>query len=113
MFKISQSESYSWPVIVELPISGGRTDKQNFDAVFKRLPQSRIKEIGEQIKSEEITDEQLIREIVLGWSGIVGDDGKEVPFSDGALTKLIDIPLVARSLIASWYASISGAKIKN
>ena len=40
-FVLKQSDTYKWPVTVEIPIDGGRFDKQTFDAEFKRLPQER------------------------------------------------------------------------
>ena len=36
MFKIVQNPTYTWPVTLELPADGGKTEKATFDAEFKR-----------------------------------------------------------------------------
>lgn len=112
MFKITQATTYTWPVQVELPIDGGRTEKANFDAEFKRLTQSRIDEIRGMIEREEIRDVDLVRETLVGWSGVVDGDGP-VPFSSQALDQLLDIPTVASSIVLALFQSLTGAKRKN
>lgn len=114
MFVISQSDSYSWPVAVEFPVAGGKFKKETFDVDFKRLPQSRIKEIGGLIKRGEINDGEFCREIVLGWKGVVDDKGEELPFSEGARDRLLDVPLVAEAVVQAFLESMGGgAKRKN
>jgi hypothetical protein len=110
VFKISQSQSYTWPVEVQVAASGGRFDKHTFDAEFKRLPQSRI----EAIMSGEIdNDKVLAREVVVGWKGIISADGQEVPFSASALDDVLESAGVAASITRAWFASFAGAKAKN
>lgn len=113
MFVLSQSSSYTWPVEVLLPESGGRQKKETFDAEFKRLPYSRIREIRDQIQKEEISDLDLSREILVGWKGIHDERGDEIPFSEGMKEKLLDVQLVASAVVMAWFKSISGAKTKN
>lgn len=113
MFVLSQSQSYSWPVTVELPSSGGKFEKSTFDAEFKRLSQSRIKEIQKQISTDEISDADFCKEVLVGWKGIHDDNGKEIPFSEGARDRLIDVALVAGSICKAFFISLAGAKTKN
>jgi hypothetical protein len=112
MFKLSQSDTYNWPVTVEVPADGGRTEKSTFDAEFKRLTQSRIEEIRKLIEREEIRDVDLVREVMVGWSSVVDQNG-EVPFSAQALDQLLEVPMVAGSIVLALFASLSGAKRKN
>lgn len=112
MFKLVQATTYSWPVSVELPVDGGRTEKASFDAEFKRLTQSRIEEIRGLIERDEIRDVDLVREVLVGWSGVVDADGP-VPFSAQALNQLLDIPTVASSIVYALFQSLTGAKRKN
>lgn len=113
MFVLSQSESYSWPVAVEFPVDGGRFDKQTFDAQFKRLPQDRIRQIWEQIQANEIDDDGLCHEILVGWTGIQDAKGAEVPYSEKARGVLLRVPLVAAAIVSAWLDSLSKAKRKN
>lgn len=111
-FVLSQSSTYTWPVAVEFPVDGGKTEKQTFDAEFKRLPQSRIREIAQAIDAGEVTDYDIALEVVVGWSGVT-DGSSEIPFSDKALKQLLDVPLVATSIVVAFFNSMSGAKRKN
>lgn len=112
MFKLIQPTSYTWPVTVELPVDGGRTEKATFDAEFKRLSQSRLEEIRGQIERNEIRDVDLVREVMVGWSGVT-DGANPVPYSEAARDQLLDIPMVAASIVMSLFQSIAGAKRKN
>jgi len=124
-FVLKQSASYSWPVSVKLPADGGKFEKQTFDAEFKRLPQARINEIQAEvqarIKAAEnnelleggITDQSIAAEILVGWSGIVDDEGDEIAFTNANRDQLLDVPTVAAAVILSYFDSIAGNKAKN
>ncbi len=111
MFKLAQSDSYSWPVKISIPADGGKYLEQSFDAVFKRVPQSKIKEM---LESETMTDIDFCKEVLVGWKGITGDNQADVPFSDEARDKLLDVPAVATATVEAYIHSIKGAaKRKN
>ena len=124
-FVLSQSQSYSWPVVLRLPADGGKREKASFDAVFKRLPQSRINEIQvlvqQRMKAAEkgedldngVTDQSIADEILVGWSGVVDGDGDEVSFSEAAKAQLLDVPMVAGALIGAYFESLVEQKRKN
>lgn len=112
-FVLSQSESYTWPVVVEFPIDGGRFDKQTFDAQFKRLTQGRIREIWEQIQGGDLNDDDLCQEVLTGWNGIQDGKGEPVPYSEKAKADLLGVPLVASALVTAWLDSLSKGKRKN
>ncbi len=112
MFKIVQNPTYTWPVTVELPADGGKTEKATFDAEFKRLTQSRVEEIRLAVERGEMRDADLAREAMVGWSGVVNDDGP-VPYSEKARDQLLDIPMVATAIVMALLGSLSGARRKN
>lgn len=124
-FVLKQSSSYVWPVTVKLPISGGKFEKQTFDAEFKRLPQARINkiqiEVQARIKSSErneatddsISDQTIAEELLIGWSGVLDEDGDEVPFSESMKQQLLDIPTMATAIIVAYFDSLTGTKTKN
>ena len=113
MFVISQKSTYTWPVQVEFPTDGGKTERQTFDAEFKRMTQTRINEIRGQIERNEITDTELAREVLSGWAGVNDGGGDVVPFSEHARDQLLDIPLVAAAVVLAWLGSLTGVKRKN
>lgn len=118
-FVLKQKDTFEWPVALLLPGDGGRREKSTFDAEFKRLPQSRLNELAKQAKAaekgedDEFNAQVIARELVVGWSGIVDDAGKEVPFSTGALEQLLDVPSVAGQIVKAFYESYEDAKRKN
>ncbi len=112
-FVLKQSDTYSWPVTFDVPVDGGRHERQTFDGEFKRLPQSRIREIGQQIEAGEVTDAAIAAEVLVGWSGVTDDQGKDVPFSQKALDQMLDIPMLATSVVMAYFNSLQGAKRKN
>ena len=106
-FVLKQSATYTWPITVIIPMDGGRRDKHTFDGEFRRLPQSRINEIiklaraaerGRLNDDEELLDQDAAKEILAGWSGVVDDDAKEIPYSENALAQLLDMVLVLLQL---------------
>jgi len=113
MFIIKKSESYIWPVVVKFPMSGGRHAEERFDAEFKRVTNSRIREIQKQIEKEEISDIDLAKEILVGWKGVHDDEKNEMPFSIENKEQLLDVALVAGAIVTAFFESITGAKRKN
>lgn len=121
-FVLKQSATYKWPVPLVIPVDGGRKEKHTFDGEFRRLPQSRINEIiklaramelGRVDDEEALDDKEAAREILAGWSGVTDDEGKDIPFSDTALSQLLEIPTVAGQIIRAWFNSMELAKTKN
>jgi hypothetical protein len=118
-FVLKQSATYKWPVPLVIPADGGRKEKHSFDGEFRRLAQSRINEIiklaramelGRAGDDEELDDKAAAKEILAGWSGVMDDDGKEIPFSDSALSQLLEIPTVGAQIIRAWFNSMELAK---
>jgi len=124
-FVLKQSASYKWPVTCRLPIDGGRFEKQTFEAEFKRLPQARINEIRVEVQrmakatersealEESITDQSIAHEVLIGWSGVLDDDGDEVAFSASTCEQLLNVPMVAAAVIEAYFDSVTGNKTKN
>lgn len=94
-------------------------EKQTFDAQFKRLPQTRINEIQDQVRAKqsdptvEITDQSVADEVLVGWANVLDEDGEEVPFTAKAKDELLDIPAVASGIVVAYFESVTGNKAKN
>ena len=109
----SQTPTFRWPVVVEFPVDGGKFDRETFDAEFKRVPQDQLREIGEQLDSGAITDLELLDRVLVSWSGIFDESGDEVPHSQSARDRLLNVPLVAGSIVKAWLESLNNGKRKN
>jgi hypothetical protein len=112
-FILKRDDRFSWPVSFDVPIDGGKFKRETFDAEFRRLSQSRLDEIRELSRTEGVTDPEVAREVLVGWSGIKDDDGEDVPFSESALEQLLDVPMLATAIVAKYFESLQGAKAKN
>jgi len=124
-FVLKQSATYSWPVSFRVPTDGGKYDKQSFDAEFKRLPQSRINEIQTEVQARvraaakdevfesEISDISIAEEVLAGWAGIVDTDGDEIPYGEASKSQLLNVPMMAGSIIEAYFESVAGKKTKN
>ncbi len=110
MFKIALTETYEHPVIIEIP---GDKKRHEFTGTFRRFSQSQLNDMREQITNSSLDDAQFCREVLVGWKGVRDEDGAEIEFSNSNLDKLLDIYPVANSIVAAFYNSISGAKLKN
>lgn len=118
---LKDSDSYTWPIVYRQPVSGGRREKQEFEAEFKRLPQSRInaiqdlaqKVIDKDPEAAEISDVSIADEVLVGWDGIVDSDGEVIPYSKGTKAQLLDLPMMAGTLIEAYFTSLVEEKRKN
>lgn len=112
-FVITQSDAYFWPVTIEIPIDGGRYEKHTFDAQFKRLTQSRIEGLTDNVFAQNIKDRDVLAEVMTGWKGVNDNNGDEFIWSEKNRDIMLDIPMVAATIVKAWLASLSGARQKN
>jgi len=91
-FVLKQDDRFTWPISFDVPVDGGRHQRQTFDGEFVRLSQSRLRELGEAIQTEEASDQDIAREV---------------------LERLLDIPMLATAIVTTYFKSLQGAKAKN
>ncbi len=109
MFQIASKNTCKWPVTVLVPQDGGKRGKQTFTAEFALLAPERER----MLKNGDIADEDFLREVLVGWSGVADADAADLPFSDEAHDKLIAIPYVRAALIEAYFDFVAGGRRKN
>lgn len=127
-FVLNQTVTYSWPISYDMPIDGGRFRRETFEVVFKRLPQSRVEQILAAEQELRVAAETgvgdlksllpVVRahaaEMIVGWSGIKDvDGGDDLPFTQSALEQLLEVPMMASSILQAYGDSLQKAKVKN
>jgi hypothetical protein len=127
-FILDQANSYSWPVEFDLPGNGGRRVRQSFDAEFRKIDQADVEEIIAGVRRRESLQENgqevpeelegfdpvtIARDLMVGWSGIKGADGEDVPFTDATVMRVLRTPTVAVMIVRAWVDSLAGKKSKN
>lgn len=113
MFRLDASDTYWYPVTVEIPVDGGKFAKSTFDAQLKRLARTEVMEIMRRIRDGETTDAEVACAVLVGWRGVCDRDGNEIPFSEGARDQLLDVHPVCPSVIQAWAESLRGGKKGN
>lgn len=62
-----------------------------FKARFRRYRFTEAQELLRRSRDGELTDDQLIRQVLIDWREMPGADGEEVPFSQEALDEALEI----------------------
>ena len=74
-FTLKKTNSVKWPVSVQKATDGVKFKKHTFTAIFKELGRDEFNKLVEE------GDEALGDAILLGWEGINGEDGEDLPFN--------------------------------
>lgn len=123
-FILEQSPTFSYPLVIREVQDGGRIRTHHFEAIYHRLPQSRMEAVQlqyQQLKAaaaqdrpvEEIPTREIAAEILAGWKGITAADGTEIEYSTTTRDQLLEVPLVAETLVASYFEAFDKARAKN
>ena len=77
------------------------------DAVFRRVTRPEMQQLADR------GDEQLVRGVLIGWSGILDGQGEEIPFSEAARDELMLDQSFLRAVIEAFYLGVNGGKAGN
>lgn len=114
MLKIGQQDSFWYPVTVEFVKDGGRRQNYTFQAKFKRLDRDRFVEITDQAANRELKDDELMRDVLLDWKDIDGEDDAPLPFNDETRETLMKLWPVLPAMVQAFFDSHTpGAARKN
>lgn len=100
MFTLDQSETFDWPVKVQVPENGTHVE-HTFTARFRRLDQATIDDLLDR------GDATFLRDALVGWDGVQEND-QDLPFSEEALSRMVNIPEVRIALIAAFFEARRG-----
>ena len=124
MFILEQSPTFTWPITIREVTDGGRHRTHQFEAVFRRLPQSRMEEVQlqyQQMKAaavhdreiDQIPTREIAAEILAGWNGISNPDGTPVEYDEAAKAQLLEVATVADVLVSTFFEAHDKARAKN
>lgn len=108
--RLALSNTYSWPVSVEIPVDG-RLQKETFNGEFLRVSTTRFEQMLEALRQGELNDRQIAEEVLVGWSGISDEQGQPVPFSTGQRTQLLEVPGILRGVVSAFIDSTTGKAV--
>ncbi|HEC91270.1 MAG TPA: hypothetical protein ENI55_06350 [Alphaproteobacteria bacterium] len=107
MFVLKECDgNFTWPVEIRVPADGGHR-KHEIKVTFKMIDQDRIDGL---LASADV---DLLREVVVGWSGVQDEDGNEIAFSDDVLGRIIKKAFVRTAMAREYIRGINGLDRKN
>lgn len=127
MFKLAKQREVLWPVTIEVPDDGGSgvVTPVQIKVRYKLLSRTEMRESIELARkqadgaapmSEEAVraDDAWFAARVTGWEDVVdADSGAAIAFSGEALAAMMDVPYVAKALVAGLWEASRGAAAKN
>ena len=108
-FKLAQKPTYSTLVTVMVANDKGGFDKSTFTAEFKRLSADEL----QALREEGLTNEAVVRRVMVGWKLKDADTNEDVPFTDENLTAALQITPTAYCTAQAFWECASGARTKN
>lgn len=117
MFKISTSPTYVAPVKFSVLNEAGKKVHQSFDAVFRRVSSTELEDMRRRATLEDVAermgDRDVVNSVLVGWKGVLDEDGNEMPFTPENMNAVLDVHPLPQMISASFFASISLAALKN
>lgn len=123
-FVLEQTPTFRWPITIREVQDGGRVRTHQFEAIYRRLPQSRMEAVQLQYQAmkaaasrdqpiEEIPTRAIADEILEGWEGITNPDGSAVEVSPQTKAQLLEVATVADALVTTFFEAHDKARVKN
>jgi hypothetical protein len=108
-FKLTQSPTYKTTVTVNVPNGSGGFDKSTFVAEFKRKTTAELADL----RSLNLTNDELVRKVLVGWEMTDEDTGEAVPFNKDTLGAVLAIAPTPLATTLAYWESVNGARSKN
>ena len=123
-FILEQSPTFRWPIVIREVQDGGRVRTHQFEAIYRRLPQSRMEAVQLQYQAmkaavsrneplDEIPTRAIADEILEGWEGITNPDGSPVEVTPDTRRQLLEVASVADALVVTFFEAHEKARAKN
>jgi hypothetical protein len=114
-FKLTRSESYLWPVQFRIPMDGGKFEKIEFKARFRRFSQEELEALMKEVVDNGVSDRAFATRVVCGWDGVTdGPLNEPVEFSEGALDDALNgVALLATAIVKAFQDSLEKAQSGN
>lgn len=108
-FKRTQKPKFTTTVTVNVPNDKGGFDKNTFTAEFRRVTTAELAEM----RASSLTNEEVVRRVLVGWDMKDEDTGEAVPFSDLEMEATLLIAPSPLAIAVAFWESVNGARSKN
>lgn len=108
-FKRTLNPTFTAKVTVNIPNDTGGFDKSTFMAKFKRCSADEL----QTLRESGLTNEELVRKVLVGWEMKDEDTGEDVPFSKAEMEAALQIAPTPLATALAFFESVNGARSKN
>ncbi|MEN2980261.1 hypothetical protein P7L78_26420 [Tistrella bauzanensis] len=123
MLKINVSvrPEFKAPIRVEMPNDKGKTDTHTFVATYRMIEDQDLDRLITAAKDMDEAgpafaapgDKDVLRQVLVDWTGIIDQDNQPVPFSSDVLDYLMSIVPYRRAMMQAFLDALPGARRKN
>lgn len=107
MYTVMNNPTVWWPVVIKVPIDGGKTSDHEVSLQFEILEEDEYNEIA--TKGEK----SILKRVIKGWKHIDDIDGKAMKFTVENLDILLKKSFVHRSFVIGYLNAAIGEVVKN
>lgn len=107
MFTLMNNPVVWWPVVISVPIDGGKVSTHEVSLQLEILAED---EYDQCVKNG---DKAVLERVIKDWKHIDDIDGKPLKFSDDNVKLLLKKTFVQRSFILGYFNAAIGATAKN
>lgn len=111
-FTLELSDTYFTPVSLRVPVEAVQKTF-SFEVELRRLSTSQHDQLLKRAMDEQMTDAQVARALVVGWREVRGADGAELPFSEAAFSRLLEVQGAGTAICDAYLGSVKQAAEKN
>lgn len=114
MFRLGQSNQFSYPVHVEVVGDAGVRKTHTFTAVFKRVDREEFEDMVEKVRAGELKDRDVVDRVLVDWKDVQDADGNDLPFDEAGKVALYSVlPVVPAIASAFLEANTPKGRAKN
>lgn len=107
-FRLAVSETFKAKVRVSMKNDKGQFHRSDFMAEFKRYSTDELEDMQKQM-----TNRQVVEDALVGWEGVLAEDGSRIDFDETNKAIMIQIPQALHGLIEAFWTSVFEARQKN
>lgn len=107
MFKVIEKKSVKWPVTVQVPVDGGRTQSHYFEVEVRLMKQD---EIDAQLSPAQggAGDIEFLCGAVLNWEGVADEAGQPIPCTDDEKRRIFAVPYLRKGVMDAFFEANTG-----
>lgn len=106
MFKLANKNLVWWPVTIDVPVDGGKTQPFEIEVLFDLMTKAAAREAasGEQVAA-------VVAPRVIDWRNVADDSGTPLPCTSANVAAMFELPYVERAIVGALVQASSGVAV--